>query len=391
VHFVLAFVVLFLTFAFTGHLVYGLRLKAWSTATLSINSSFRALKGDVELTDMYDVAPFTTVVWFWLFLWSQIFVMNNLLLAQLYDHFQVVKAQANSFTTFLLQLKDVLRDVHRREGKKMMCCFCCCRCRKRDDYPSHADMLEDLMDKAGYSPGEKHSVFRTVNGPKRMRKHTEKHVFAGEIPVEHLSEDVQAPAEADLKAMGVDPDYIEGLLEDVVNYREREFDTEEIHVNQMRELVTLAEVEMAQMRKRMDDCQSRMRFTMHDLVRRLEHLERSVHGSLQSLVWLAGSAGVPDKIERGSEAEMYDPSSSKEVVNPHLSHAYRRVMQHLASGRVKRMKEEREKQLKDTKTHHRVRQQQNAYARLHGNARLAQAFGSEDLKRKLRDYAIEKR
>jgi hypothetical protein len=201
VHFVLAFVVLFLTFAFTGHLVYGLRLKAWSTATLSINSSFRALKGDVELTDMYDVAPFTTVVWFWLFLWSQIFVMNNLLLAQLYDHFQVVKAQANSFTTFLLQLKDVLRDVHRREGKKMMCCFCCCRCRKRDDYPSHADMLEDLMDKAGYSPGEKHSVFRTVNGPKRMRKHTEKHVFAGEIPVEHLSEDVQAPAEADLKAM----------------------------------------------------------------------------------------------------------------------------------------------------------------------------------------------
>jgi len=191
--------------------------------------------------------------------------------------------------------------------------------------------------------------------------------------------------------MGVDADYIEGLLEDVVNYREREFDTEEIHINQMRELVTLAEVEMAEMRSRMDDCQGRMRFTMHDLVRRLEHLERQVHGSLQSLVWLAGSAGVPDKIERGSEAEMFDPSSSSKsdsAPNPPLAHAYRRVMQHLATGRVKRMKEEREKHLSDTRMHHKTRQQANAYARLHGNARLAHAFGSENYRRQCRDYAM---
>jgi len=150
--------------------VYGLRLKAWSTSTNCVNSSFRALKGDIELAEMYEVAPFTTVVWFWLFLWSQIFVMNNLLLAQLYDHFQIVKAQANSFTTFLLQSKDVLRDVFRREGMKVFCCCCCCRCRRRDDFPPHTDMLEELMDKAGYDLHEKHSVFRTVNGPKRMRK-----------------------------------------------------------------------------------------------------------------------------------------------------------------------------------------------------------------------------
>jgi len=244
------------------------------------------------------------------------------------------------------------------------------------------------MDKAGYSPREKHSVFRTVNGPKRMRKSMEKHVFAGEMPAEHLSIDSQAAAEDDLKAMGVDSDYIEGLLEDVVNYREREFDTEEIHVNQMRELVTLAEVEMAEMRRRMDDCQGRMRYTMHDLVRRLEHLERQVHGSLQSLVWLTESAGVPDKIERGSESEMHDPSSSDSAVNPPLAHAYRRVMQHLATGRVKRMKEDQQKNQGDTRMHHKVRQQANAYARLHNNARLAHAFGSEDYKRKCRDYAM---
>merc|ERR1719174_3390845 len=215
--------------------------------------------------------------------------MNNLLLATLYDHFQIVKEQANSATGFLLQAKDVLRDTYRREGCKMFCCRCCCRCRREPDFPSHTDMLEELMARAGYTPNEKHRVFRTVLGPKCMRKGTEKHVFAGEVAVEHLSIDEQWPADDDLKQMGVDQGYIGDLLDDIVNYREREFDTEEILMNQMRELVVLAEVEMAMMRVRLQDCQGRVRNTMHSLVRRLGSLENAVHGSLRDLAFIASA------------------------------------------------------------------------------------------------------
>jgi hypothetical protein len=387
IHFVLAFVVLFLSFAFTGHLVWGLRLKSWSSSTQCINSSFRALMGDVDLIAMYDISPVTTVVWFWLFLWCIIFVMNNLLLATLYDHFQIVKEQANTFTTSLLQMKDVLRDVYHREGFKTFCCICCCRCRKREEFPSHTDMLEALMHEAGYTPDEKHKVFRTVLGPKWMRKSTEKHAFAGEIPVEHLSVDEQAPAEDDLKRLGVDQDYQADLLDDIVNFREREFDTEEIHVNQMRELVALAEVEMAAMRVRLQSCETHMRDTMHDLVRRLEALERSAHGSLRDLVHLASAAGVPDKVEHQNQDELVDAAEKASVLNNvPLSTAYRRVMRHLGEGTVKRLnKVHEDKKAEDRRTVE-ARQQSNTYQRLHNRARLAHAFGPEELKRMHRKY-----
>merc|ERR1719169_78546 len=128
-----------------------------------------------------------------------------------------------------------------------------------------------------------------------MRKKTEKHVFAGEVSAEHIKLDEQVPVLEDFKQLGYDQDFYLALLEDAANYRVREYDPEEIHINQMRELVTLAEIEMAAMRKRLDNCQGHMRLTMHDLARRLESLERCVHSSLSDLVYLAGAAGVPDR------------------------------------------------------------------------------------------------
>merc|ERR1712072_1082441 len=101
----------------------------------------------------------------------------------------------------MLQAKDTMRDLWHREGKGLFMCRCCCRCRSRPDFPPHEDMLEDFMTRAGYNLKERHHVFRTVLGPKWMRKKTEKHVFAGEVSAEHIKEDELVPAEADLRAM----------------------------------------------------------------------------------------------------------------------------------------------------------------------------------------------
>lgn len=388
VHFLAIFVVLFLSFAFTGHLVYGMKLEEWSSSTKSVNAAFRALRGDVNLPTMYTIAPMTTIVWFWMFLVVNIFIMMNLLLATVYDHYQLVKDKANAFTGVLLQGKDLFKDVWNREGFKMFTCTCCCRCRSRDGYPDHSEMLEELMAKAGYNVKEKHHVFRTVLGPKWMRKKTEKHVFAGEIHAEHLREDEQVAAAEDLKQMGVDNVYYNALLDDAANYRDREFDPEEIHVNQMRELVTLAEIEMAAMRKRLDDCQGHMRFTMHDLTRRLEGLEQHVHGTLSDLVYLAGAAGVPDRTEHQAQLERLDvmkPTSRGQVA---LAHTYKRVMEHLGQGMVKRLKDERGRNQDTLARAHATRMQNATYSRLHTGARLANSMGEEERKRQARNYAM---
>jgi len=385
-HWFACFIVLFLTFAFSGHLVFGMRLEEWSSSTKCVNAAFRALKGDLELGDMYEIAPITTMIWFGLFIVLMIFTMMNLLLATVYDHYQLVKVKANAFTGVLLQTKDLLKDMFAREGVKMLCCSCCCRCRRREGYPEHADMLEELMARAGYNPTEKHHVFRTVLGPKWMRKKTEKHVFAGEVSAEHIKLDEQEPADRDLHELGVDPDYINTILEGAANYREREFDPEEIHTNQLRELVTLAEIEMAAMRRRLDNCQGHMRLTMHDLARRLESLERAAHMSLSDLVFLAGAAGIGDRTEHEAQLEMFDVSTNNCKKTAALTNTYRRVMTHLGQGSVKRKKEERERHQADMARMHNVRQQNDTYARIHTNARLADAYGGEEKKRMARKH-----
>jgi len=387
-HFLACFVILFLSFAFSGHLVYGMNLEQWSTSTKCVNTAFRALRGDIELVDMYEVAPITTTVWFFLFLVSMIFIMMNLLLATIYDHYQLVKTKANAFTGIGLQAKDALKDVWHREGVKMFLCGCCCRCRRSPGFPSHEDMLEELMYKAGYTNKEKHHVFRTVLGSKWMRKKTEKHVFAGEVSADHLKYDEMQPAKQDLLDFGVDPDYVDTLLEDAGNYREREFDPDEVHENQMRELVTLAEIEMAYMRKRLDNCQGHMRLTMHDLARRLETLERGVHTGLQDLVFLAGTAGVPERTEHKASVDQFGTSPSACKKTNALSSVYKRTMHHLSQGVVAKLKKERDKHQEDMAASHNVRVQNNTYKRLHESARLADAFGEDEKRRVARKYAM---
>jgi len=388
VHFIACFVVLFLSFAFTGHLVYGMRMDEWSSSTKCVNAAFKALRGDIRLPEMLEIAPMTTLIWFFLFILMMIFVMMNLLLATVYDHYQLVKDKANTFTGILLQGKDVLQDIWHREGFKMLTCRCLCRCGRRQGFPSHPEMLEELMAKANYSSKEKHHVFRTVLGPKWMRKKTEKHVFAGEVSADHIKSDELQPAQADLIQFGVDQDYVFSLLDNASNYREREFDPEEIHTNQLRELVTCAEVEMAFMRKRLDNCQGHMRLTMHDLARRLESLERCIHTSLQDLVHLAGAAGVPDKTEHQSQLERLDMPPTSCKTTKMLTQTYARVKAHLGQGIVQKMNKERSAHHEEMTRMQNVRQQNNTYARIHSNARLAHAYGEEDRKRTARNHAM---
>mmetsp|Transcript_102608 Transcript_102608/g.177189 ORF Transcript_102608/g.177189 Transcript_102608/m.177189 type:complete len:913 (+) Transcript_102608:67-2805(+) len=366
VHYVVVFIVVFLNFAFAGHLIYGLRLEAWSSGTKTVNSTFRALMGDIDLPQLYDVAPVTTVVWFWFFLLLMIFLLLNLLLAIAYDHYRIVKAKAGAITGIFYQIYDTARDHWKRHGFK--CCCCCCR--RREEMPSHAVLLEEIMLRAGYVPEERRLVRRSVLGPKWQRKARQHQSFMGEVP-EEIAELLSAPVAQDFKELGVDQDYAGEFEEMCQEYTKREWDPEENEVATMRELVSMAECETAAMRARVAQCQDEMKSNMRDLSKRLASLEKLVHQSLTDLVVIASQAGVPDRTDREVPQQKLGNTNSAIDKSRNMNPAYRRVLTHLQQGTVQKHADAHKDKQANVEGWHRSLQYGNQFRRHPIGSRVA--------------------
>jgi len=291
IHYVVAFLVFFCSFAFTGYLIYGLTLPEWSRPARAINTSFRSLLGDTDLAAMYEVAPVSTVIWYFLFLTIMIFLMLNLLFAITFDHYSIMKTKVGKTSGIMPQLRLLFSDMRSRG---LLASLCCC-CRRDPSYPRHSDMLRDFMDRCDLPLQERRSAFDTVLGLRMHRKERKRNAFGdGVATTNETMQLLQKPAAADLKVMGVDPDYAEVLMEDGVALSKREHGSEECKVSQLRELVHLAEGDIVFMRHRLHSCQTATKSAMYEFTSRLEVLERLVHNSLADLVLIAGSIGVPD-------------------------------------------------------------------------------------------------
>ncbi len=81
----------FFNFAFGGHALFGAFLDSYSTPNKAINTSFLALLGDFNYTEMLEVAPITASLWFWSFMIFTSFILLNLLIAIIFDHYMVVR------------------------------------------------------------------------------------------------------------------------------------------------------------------------------------------------------------------------------------------------------------------------------------------------------------
>lgn len=87
VHFVVIFVVIFANFVLSGRVLFGDELEAWSTYSHASSSSVRMLLGSSLFDEMYEVAPVSASVWFWLFIMTMVFVVMNLLLVIIVDNY----------------------------------------------------------------------------------------------------------------------------------------------------------------------------------------------------------------------------------------------------------------------------------------------------------------
>lgn len=296
-HFVLLFVVLFVSFATGGFMIWGTALKNWSTIGLAVGSTLNAVVGRVNLKEMFSSSPISTVIWFSLFFMTMVLVAMKVLVALVYDHYSIVKGRVGTVPGIFSQLRWVMRDVWNRiEDQSLLWRLSCC-CRKGlDSIPPHNDMLEEVMERANLPYAEKATVRATVLGAKWKRKERDKSAFAGkDISLITAYEDMTP----DMSQVCEDDRYASCLIDQALLYQKDDYDPEDAKIAQLRQLVDNAEEDIFAMKLRLAACSESTRSAMHGLTRRIDELEDMVHQVLSEIVGIANEAGVPTGGQRG--------------------------------------------------------------------------------------------
>ncbi|CAE7231776.1 YCP4, partial [Symbiodinium sp. CCMP2456] len=265
-HFSLLFFVLFLSFAIGGFMIWGMVMEEWSTPGKALNSTLRALLGNVNLSEMFFYSQFGTAVWYSAFFVSMLIITLNLLVAMVYDHYTIIKARAGAVSGVLEQLHWVGKDLASR--LKGMSCMskltCCCR-RAVRQIPEQKVLLEMFMERANLPTYEKAMIHTTVLGARWMRKERERSVFSGQDT--SLDVAVNDPVGPDLANANMDQGYAEELAEHCKAFSDAAYDPEDARISQLRQLVATAEDEIVEMRLRLQACAEYSRASMHTLTR----------------------------------------------------------------------------------------------------------------------------
>lgn len=100
-HFLLIFVPIFFNFALGGVALFGTELKTWNSFGNAVSSCIRMLLGGYEFDAMYDVAPVSATIWYWLYLSSMVFVLLNLLTAIMIEHYSALRTMVGPTPTII--------------------------------------------------------------------------------------------------------------------------------------------------------------------------------------------------------------------------------------------------------------------------------------------------
>ncbi|CAD7941844.1 unnamed protein product [Amoebophrya sp. A120] len=86
-HFLIVFAVVFVNFAIGGNLMFGTSSDDWSSIMGAINTSMMALLGNIDMDALMEVSPITAYLWFWSFMVINWYILMNLLVAIVFDHY----------------------------------------------------------------------------------------------------------------------------------------------------------------------------------------------------------------------------------------------------------------------------------------------------------------
>lgn len=113
-HFLIVFTIVFNNFVASGQILFGAELPNWSSYSRAVSTSFAILMGSPKFDDMYEIAPINATIWYWLFILSLIFLLLNLLLVIIIDHFSIVRKAVGAVPTLTEDMQASLKELRWR-------------------------------------------------------------------------------------------------------------------------------------------------------------------------------------------------------------------------------------------------------------------------------------
>lgn len=109
-HLMLIFLVVFNNFAVGGKILFGPELEDWSTYPQCCASAVLLMMGAAKFDQLYEVAPISATIWYWLFILIMMFLMLNLLTVIIVEHFCQTRNTCGETAGLLKDLKLSWKD-----------------------------------------------------------------------------------------------------------------------------------------------------------------------------------------------------------------------------------------------------------------------------------------
>jgi len=288
-HFQIVFGIIFITFVIGGHVLFGVALQEWSTVPNALSSTIKMLMGAFEFEAMYDYAPWSATVWFWLFLFSMVFLLLKLFTSVLVYHFSKFRKIVGPTDTIFTDTWDGIRDLLWR-----------CEWRKdnimdRDFMNSLANPYEDLMEglaeKAKITDEMSEMMESNVLGIRMARSRQDARSLNG------LKDDLQEHPSAmllkekemqrELRTVGCDATTADHLIDecDMSNKKHERWNQKLQHmdVEKARGFLKMLRIHQGQLSEYCDQIENGVAEEMTNVIDGLEVLEKSIEEAFDGL------------------------------------------------------------------------------------------------------------
>lgn len=118
IHFFLVFIIIFLCFVLTAHILFGHSHEAFDSLWDSMHTCFLVLMVDFDLWRMMDINYYFAMLWFWLFEILVFLILFNMLLAVVMDVYFQVKSGQQDAQPIWEQAAQRYREMRARKGDK---------------------------------------------------------------------------------------------------------------------------------------------------------------------------------------------------------------------------------------------------------------------------------
>jgi hypothetical protein len=122
VHFAIIFLVIFANFTLGGYILFGEQLHEWSELGRAVHSTFEMTLGNFAYARLHSVASVSAAIWFWVYVVLVLFVLINVLIAIIMDHYLMVKSRIGEVGVGIWsQVVGMIQDfkwAHSYEGSK---------------------------------------------------------------------------------------------------------------------------------------------------------------------------------------------------------------------------------------------------------------------------------